>query len=140
MYTDDPCAHFLQVHEDVGVDHVYIRELFRVAIKIGFEGFAIYDSLVKDKSVAFYEVLDMDFFGVGVTFEEPSGNTDVASLVLRVQDLVAEVIAHDIVVELLTSSNIECESTNFAALFPGVGDVTVILGTSRGELDDVFAF
>ena len=140
MYTGDPCAHFLQVHEDVDVEPVYSGELFSVAVRIGFEGCGINYSLVKDKSVSFYEVLDVDFFGVGVTFEEPPGNTDVATCVLRVQDLVAEVIAHDIVVELLTSSNIEREPTDFATLFSGVGDVAVILGTGRGEFDDVFAF
>jgi len=113
---------------------------FRVSVRIGLEGFRVYYSLVKDKSVSFYEVLDADFFGVRVTFEEPSGNTDVATFGLRVQDLVAEVIAHDIIIELLTSSNIERESTNFAALFSRVGDVTVILRAGRGELDNVFAF
>ena len=129
MYTGDPCAHFLQVREGVDVDHVHIIELLRVSVRIGLECFVVYYSLVKDKSVSFYEFTDADFFGVGVTFEEQPGNTDVAAYVLRVLDLVEEIIAHDIIIELLTSPNIEREPTNFAALFPGVGDVAVILRT-----------
>jgi len=72
----------------------------------------------------------MDVFGVRVPHEEIRvGDIDVAAFVLWVPYLVEEIIAHDVIVELPTSPNIECEPTYFAACFPSVGDVPVILGT-----------
>ena len=100
MCTGDPCAHFLQSHEGVDVDHVYISELFCVTVRIGFEGFTIYYSLVKHESVSFYELTDVDFFGVGVTSEEIRvSDPDVATFVLRVLDLVEEIIEHDVIID-----------------------------------------
>ena len=128
----DPRAH-LQFHEGVDVGHVSVR--------IGLEGCRVYHSFVEDEPIPFHELTDVDFFGVGVTSEEIRvGDIDIAAFVLRVLDLIEEIIAHDVIIELLTSPNIEREPTNFTALFPGVGDVAVILRAGRGELDDVFTF
>ena len=78
--TGDPRAHFLQFQEGFNVDHVYIIERGRsVSVRIGFEGYTVYYSLVKDEPVSFYELTDVDFFGVGVAFEDLTRNMDVAS-------------------------------------------------------------
>ena len=98
-----------------------------VSVRIGFEGCQVYHSFVEDEPIAFHELTDVDGFGVGVTSEEIRvGDIDVAAFVLRVLDLVDEIIAHDVIIELTTSPNIEREPTDFAALFSCVGDVTVI--------------
>ena len=103
---------------------------------MGFECRAVYYSFVKDEPIPFHELTDVTVFGVWVVFEDLTRNRDVTSLVLRVN----EIIVHDIVVELLTTRDIESEPTNFTTLFPCVGDVTVIFRASRCELDDVFTF
>ena len=139
--TGEPGAH-LQFHEGVDVDPVCIIERGRsVTVRIGLECCRVYYSFVEDEPIPFHELTDVDGFGVGVTSEEIRGcDIDVAAFVLRVLDLVEEIIEHDVIIELLTSPNIECVPTDFAALFSCVGDVAVILGAGRGELNDVFTF
>ena len=44
-------------------------------------------------------------------------DVDIASFIERLLDLVKEVLAHDVVVELLGSTDIEGESSDFAADF-----------------------
>ena len=127
--TGDPRAH-LQFHEGVHVDHIHIIERGRsVSVRIGFEGGGVYYSFVKDQSVSLCARTYVDVFGVRIPHEEIRvDDIDVAAFVLRVPDLVEEIVTHDVIVELSTSSNIEREPTNFAARFSSVGDVTVILG------------
>ena len=109
--------------------HVRIIERGRcVSVRIGFEGCGVYHSFVKDQSVAFRSRLDVDVFCVGVTHEEIRVvHIDVTTFVLRVPDLVEEILTHDVIVELPTSPNIEREPTYFTTRFPGVGDVPIIL-------------
>ena len=74
---------------------------------MGFECRAVYYSFVKDEPIPFHELTDVTVFGVWVVFEDLTRNRDVTSLVLRVN----EIIVHDIVVELLTTRDIESEPT-----------------------------
>ena len=63
-------------------------------------------------------------------------DVDIASFIERLLDLVKEVLAHDVVVELLGSTDIEGESSDFAADFAVQGFVPVIFGTRRSEFGD----
>ena len=69
-------------------------------------------------------------FGGWVSPEEIGvHDVDIASFIERLLDLVEEVLAHDVVVELLGSTDIEGESSDFAADFALQGFVAVIFGT-----------
>ena len=69
-------------------------------------------------------------FGGWVSPEEIGvDDVDVASFIERLLDLVEEVLSHDVVVELLSSTDIESESSDFAADFAVEGFVAVIFGT-----------
>ena len=57
-------------------------------------------------------------FGGWVSPEEIGvDDVDVASFIERLLDLVEEVLVHDVVVELLSATDIEGESSDFAAGF-----------------------
>ena len=69
-------------------------------------------------------------FGGWVSPEEIGvDDVDIASFIERLLDLVEEVLAHDVVVELLSSTDIESESSDFASDFAVQGFVAVIFGT-----------
>ena len=88
-------------------------------------------TLVKDQTKAFRSRRDVDVFCVVVTHEEIQvGHIDVTALVLRVLDLVEEILTHDFIVELTTSPNIEREPSDFTTLFLSVGNVPIILWAS----------
>ena len=52
-------------------------------------------------------------------------------------DFVQDVVAHDPLAELLGPSHVQGEPSYFAADFTIVGLVAAILGSGRGEFDDV---
>ena len=52
---------------------------------------------------------------------------DVSAFAKRIRQLLQKVLAHDVVVELLLTTNIEGEATHFAAHFTAFGLVSIIL-------------
>ena len=69
-------------------------------------------------------------FGGGVSPEEIGvDDVDIASFIERLLDLIQEVLAHDVVVQLLSATDIKGESSDFAADFAVQGFVPVIFGT-----------
>ena len=56
-------------------------------------------------------------------------DVDVSAFVKRICQLLQKVLAHDVVVELLLTTNIEGEPTHFAAHFAVFGRVAIILWT-----------
>ena len=122
----------LQFQEGFDVGHVRIIDRGGyVPVRIGLECHGVHHSFVKDQTVAFCSRRDVDVFCVGVTHEEIRvGHIDVTALVLRVLDLVEEILTNDVIVELTTSPNIEREPSDFATLFLSVSDVPVILRAS----------
>ena len=78
-------------------------------------------------------------FGGGISPEEVRvDHIDVASLVQWLCDFIEEVLTHDVIVQLLCTTDVEGESSDFAADFALTGLVAVIFGTRRGEFcDDV---
>ena len=96
----------------------------------------VYDAFVEDECVAFDACDDPKMFGGGVPPEEVRvDHVDVASSVQWLRD---EVLKHDVIVQLLCTTDVEGESSDFAADFALTGLVAVIFGTRRGEFcDDV---
>jgi len=74
-------------------------------------------------------------FGGWVSIEEVRvDDMDVASsTILERFEFVEEILFHDVVIELLGSSYIEGEASDFATDFILMGFVPVILGSSGGE-------
>ena len=54
-------------------------------------------------------------------------DVDVSAFVKRIRQLLEKVLAHDVVVELLLTTNIEGEPSHFAAHFAVFGLVSIIL-------------
>ena len=54
-------------------------------------------------------------------------DVDVTAFVKRILQLLQKVLAHDVVVKLLLTTNIEGEATHFAAHFTVFGLVSIIL-------------
>ena len=52
---------------------------------------------------------------------------DVSAFVKRIRQLLQKVLAHDVVVQLLLTTNIEAEHSHFAAYFTAFGLVSIIL-------------
>ena len=58
----------------------------------------------------------IEFFGGWMSGEEIGiDDVDVSAFAKRIRQLVQQVLAHDVVVELLLTTNIEGEATHFAA-------------------------
>ena len=99
----------------------------------------VYDAFVEDESVAFNACDDPKMFGVRLPAEEVRvGHIDIASLVQRLRDFVNQVLAHDVIAQLLGATNVEGEASHFAADLALTGLVAIIFGTCRREFcDDV---
>ena len=63
-------------------------------------------------------------------------NIDVTSFVERMGDLTDQILAHDVIIKLMGSTNIQGEPSHFAADFTLPCLVAVVLGTCGGELCD----
>ena len=76
-------------------------------------------------------------FGGGVPPEEIGvDDINVTSFVERLGDLIDQVLTHDIIVELMGSTNVQGEPSDFTADFTLLGSVAVVLGTCGGEFGD----
>ena len=79
-------------------------------------------------------------FGGGIPPEEIGVDfIDVASVVERLRDLIDQILTHDVIVQLLGSTNVQGEPSHFAAGFAQTGLVAVILETRGGEFCDEVA-
>lgn len=80
-------------------------------------------------------------FGGRVSPEEVGINhRNVPSFIQRLRDFVQEILTHDVIVQLLGSTDIECEPCHFTVHSALMGLVTVIFGTSGSEFCDEVAF
>ena len=101
------------------------------------EGVRVHDAFVEDESVAFGTCDDSEVFGGRVPPEEIGvDDINVTSFVERLGDLIDQVLTHDIIVELMGSTDVQGEPSDFTADFTLLGSVTVILGTCGGEFGD----
>ena len=76
-------------------------------------------------------------FGEGIPPKEIGvDDINVASFVERLGDLIDQVLTHDVIVELMGSTNVQDEPLYFAADFTLLGSVAVVLGTCGGEFCD----
>ena len=108
-----------------------------VSIGVRLEGVRIHDAFVKDESVAFGTCDDSEVFGGGIPPEEIGvDDINVTSFVERLSDLIDQVLTHDVIIELMGSTNVQGEPSDFTADLTLLGSVAVVLGTSRGEFGD----
>ena len=61
---------------------------------------------------------------------------DVTSFVERMGDLIDQILTHDVIVQLMGSTNVEGEPSHFAAYLSVLGFVPVIFGASGREFGD----
>ena len=114
-----------------------ILSVLGISVGKRFESVRVNDTFVEDESVAFGTWDDSEMLGGWVSPEEIRvDHIDVASFVERVCDLIDQVLAHDIIVELLRSADVEGEPSHFAANLSVLGFVPVIFGASRSEFRD----
>ena len=80
-------------------------------------------------------------FGGGVSPEEVGvDDIDIPSFILeRLCEFVEEILSRDVIIQLPLSSYIEWEASYFAADFALVGSVSIIFGSSGGEIGDEIA-
>ena len=64
---------------------------------------------------------------------------DVTSFIERLSDLIDQVLTHDVIIQLLGSTDVQGEPSHFATDFTLTGFVPVILGTSGREFGDAVA-
>ena len=83
---------------------------------------------VKQQSISFGAWTHFELF-VGRMSGEEIGidDVDVSAFVKRIRPLLQKVLAHDIVVKLLLTRNIEGEATHFAAHFTVFGLISIIV-------------
>ena len=116
---------------------VFSRGILSVSIGVRLEGVRVHDAFVEDESVAFGTCDDSEVFGGRVPPEEIGvDDINVTSFVERLGDLIDQVLTHDIIVELMGSTDVQGEPSDFTADFTLLGPVTVILGTCGGEFGD----
>ena len=78
----------------------------------------VYDAFVEDESVAFDACDDLKMFGGEISPEEVRvDHIDVASSIQWLCDFIDEVLTHDVIVQLLCTTDVEGESSDFAADF-----------------------
>ena len=76
-------------------------------------------------------------FGGGIPPKEIGvDDINVTSFVERLGDLIDQVLTHDVIVELMGSTDVQGEPSDFAADFTLLGSVAVVLGTCGGEFCD----
>ena len=103
----------------------------------GLEGVGVYDAFVEDESVAFGACDDSEVFGGGLPPKEIGvDDVNVSLFVERLGDLIDQVLTHDVIVELMGSTNVQGEPSDLAADFTLLGSVAVVLGTCGGEFCD----
>ena len=108
-----------------------------VSVRKRGEGGRVHDAFVEDESVSFGTWDDSEMLSGWVSPKEIRvDHIDIASFVERVRDLVDQILTHDVIVELLSTANVQGEPSHFSADFALTGLVTVILGTSGGEFCD----
>ena len=108
-----------------------ILSVLGVSVGKRFESVRVNDVFVQDKSIAFGTWDDSEMLGGWVSPEEIGvDHIDVASFVERLRDLVDQVLAHDIIVQLLGSTDVEGEPYHFTAYLSVLGFVPVIFGAS----------
>ena len=80
-------------------------------------------------------------FGGGVPPEKVRVDfIDIASLVQLLRDFIDQVLTHDVIAQLLSTTDVEDESSDFATHFALTGLVSVIFRARRREFcDDVTA-
>ena len=115
----------------------FSRCILGVSIRVRLEGVRVHDAFVEDESVAFDTCDDSEVFGGGIPPKEIGvDDINVASFVERLGDLIDQVLTHDIIVELMGSTNVQGEPSDFTADFTLLGSVAVVLGTCGGEFGD----
>ena len=83
---------------------------------------------VKHQSISFGAWTHFELFGGRISGEETGiDDVDVSPFVKRILQLLQKVLAHDVVVELLLTTNIKGEPSHFAAHFAVFGLVAIIL-------------
>jgi len=113
-------------------------DILRVSVGKRHVSVCVYDTFVEDESVHLGTCSDLEMFGRGISLEEIGvDDGDVTPFVERLSEFVQEIAFHDFVIELLGSSDIEREPTDFATDFTTVGLVAVILRTTGSEFSDV---
>ena len=76
----------------------------------GLEGVGVYDAFVEDESVAFGACDDSEVFGGGLPPKEIGvDDVNVSLFVERLGDLIDQVLTHDVIVELMGSTNVQGE-------------------------------
>ena len=120
---------FLQFHQGFSIFHVHIIETrWCVSIRIGLEGVRIDYTFVKHQSISFGAKTHFELFGGRMSGEEIGiDDVDVSAFIKRIRQLLQKVLTHDVVVELLLTTNIEGEPSHFAAHFAVFGLVSIIL-------------
>ena len=111
-----------------------------VAVRIGHEGRRIDNVFVRDHSVLLGTGSNFEAFGVRLAREETEvryGHVAAFPVFQRVADLAQDVVANDPVVELLGPSDVQGEPSYFNFDFTLVCLVAVILGSGRGQFDDL---
>ena len=86
---------------------VFSRCSLSVSIRVRLEGVGVYDVFVKDESVAFGACDDLEVFGGRIPPKEVGvDDINVTSFVERLSDLIDQILAHDIIIELMGSMNV----------------------------------
>ena len=76
-------------------------------------------------------------FGGGIPPKEIGvDDINVTSFVERSGNLIDQVLTHDVICELMGSTNVQGEPSHFAADFTLLGSVAVVLGACGGEFCD----
>ena len=86
---------------------VFSRCSLSVSIRVRLEGVGVYDAFVEDESVAFGACDDSEVFGGGIPPKEVGvDDINVTSFVERLGDLIDQILTHDVIIELMGSTNV----------------------------------
>ena len=99
-------GNYLQFQQGFSIFHVHIVEP-SVSIRIGLEGVRIDHTFVKHQSISFGAWTHFELFGGWMSGEE-----------IGIDDVLQKVLAHDVVVELLLTTNIKGEPRTLQHTLP----------------------
>ena len=130
--------YYLQGYQSLHVHHVSIIQERHVTVWVGLKGLGVHYPLVEHQSISFDVGSHFEAFPGRIAGEEVEvHDLDVSTLVLRLHKLFQEILPHYLVFQLLSTSDIEGEPSYFAALVSIFGPIPIVLGASRGEVNDV---